>query len=133
MREAIKRWEADRLLVPFARKGFYVPTIDIREYLYVLELRLPIERYAFVTAATRASDAERIALEQCISKFRRALRKEDQRAFDELWTHISKHLMAVNLANHLLPFETFLLAMLLEEHKEIIRLRGMVEEMEKMS
>ena len=77
MREAIKRLEADRLLVPFARKGFYVPPIDIREYLYVLELRLPIERYAFVTAAIRASDAERIALEQCISRFRRALRAKD--------------------------------------------------------
>ena len=64
-----------------------------------------------------------------LSNFRRALRKEDQRAFDELWTHISKHLMAVNYANHLLPFETFLLAMLLEEHKEIVRLRGMIEEM----
>jgi DNA-binding GntR family transcriptional regulator len=77
MREAIKRLEADRLLVPLARKGFYVPPIDIREYLYVLELRLPIERYAFVTAATRATDAERIALEHCISKFRRALRNND--------------------------------------------------------
>jgi DNA-binding GntR family transcriptional regulator len=74
MREAIKRLETDRLLVPFARKGFYVPPIDTREYLYLLELRLPIERYVYVTAATRANDAERIALEHCISKFRRALR-----------------------------------------------------------
>lgn len=77
MREAIKRLEADRLLVPFARKGFYVPPIDTREYLYLLELRLPIERYVYVTAAARANDAERIALEHCISKFRRAVRKHD--------------------------------------------------------
>jgi DNA-binding GntR family transcriptional regulator len=80
MREAIKRMEADRLLIPFARKGFYVPPIDVREYLYLLELRLPIERYAFITAATRATDQERLALKQCITKFQKAQRTKDEPA-----------------------------------------------------
>ena len=40
--------------------------------------------------------------------FRNALRKEDQRAFDKLWVHITKHMMACTQANHLLPLEIFL-------------------------
>jgi len=34
---------------------------------------------------------------------------------------------ASGYADHLLPFETFILAMLLEEHKEIMRLRNELE------
>jgi hypothetical protein len=48
-----------------------------------------------------------------------------------MWVHVYKHLMAVNHANHLLPFETYLLAMLLEEHKEVKRLQSKVEELKK--
>jgi hypothetical protein len=62
-----------------------------------------------------------------LNNFRRALRKEDQLAFDEMWVHVYKHLMAVNHANHLLPFETYLLAMLLEEHKEMKPLKKVVD------
>ena len=58
-----------------------------------------------------------------LGRYRRALRKEDQRVFDELWTHVSKHMMACTQANHLLPLEIFLFTMLLEEHKEIRRIR----------
>ena len=67
---------------------------------------------------------------EALTKFRRALRKEDQLAFDELWVHIHKHLMAINQANHLIPLEAFFLAMLLEEHKEIKRLKQMVKELQ---
>ena len=35
-----------------------------------------------------------------LGRFRRALRKEDQLVFDELWTYVSKHLMACNQADH---------------------------------
>jgi hypothetical protein len=38
-----------------------------------------------------------------------------------------KHLAAAAYAVHALPFEIFLPAMLLEEHKEVIRLRRQVE------
>jgi hypothetical protein len=35
--------------------------------------------------------------------------------------------MPFTQANHLLPFEIYLFTMLLEQHKEISRLRGMVD------
>jgi hypothetical protein len=64
-----------------------------------------------------------------LSRFRRALRKEDQLVYDSLWVHVTKHMMACTQANHLLPLEIFLLTMLLEEHKEIQRLGTLVKEM----
>jgi hypothetical protein len=57
------------------------------------------------------------------ARFRRALRRQDQLALDELFASARKHLSAASYASHALPFETFLLAMLLEEHKEVLRLR----------
>ena len=59
--------------------------------------------------------------------FRRALRRSDQMALDELFTAARQHLAAAAYAANLLPMETFLLAMLLEEHKEVARLRAQVE------
>ena len=64
---------------------------------------------------------------QAYARFRRALRKEDQKALDDLFASAQKHLAAANYAAHALPFETFLLSMLLEEHKEVIRLRREIE------
>jgi hypothetical protein len=64
--------------------------------------------------------------ERNLSDFRKALMKADQRVFDALWVHVSKYVMACTHANHLLAFEIFLLAMLMEEHKEVIELRGEV-------
>lgn len=61
------------------------------------------------------------------SRFRRALRRSDQLALDELFVAARQHLAAAAYAANLLPMETFLLAMLLEEHKEVIRLRVQVE------
>lgn len=60
-------------------------------------------------------------------RFRRALRRSDQTALDELFTAARQHLAAAAYAANLLPMETFLLAMLLEEHKEVARLRAQVE------
>lgn len=67
--------------------------------------------------------------QQSFSRFRRALRRSDQQALDDLFAAAHKHLAAAAYASHALPFETFLLAMLLEEHKEVLRLRRMVEEL----
>ncbi len=61
------------------------------------------------------------------SRFRRALRRSDQLALDELFVAARQHMAAAAYAANLLPMETFLLAMLLEEHKEIIRLRARLE------
>lgn len=61
------------------------------------------------------------------NRFRRALRRSDQLALDELFVAARQHMAAAAYAANLLPMETFLLAMLLEEHKEVIRLRIRVE------
>ncbi len=56
-------------------------------------------------------------------RFRRALRRTDQKALDDLFAAAHKHLAAAAYASHALPFEVFLLSMLLEEHKQVLRMR----------
>jgi len=56
-------------------------------------------------------------------RFRRALRRSDQKALDDLFAAAHKHLAAAAYASHALPFEVFLLSMLLEEHKQVLRMR----------
>lgn len=58
-----------------------------------------------------------------LARFRRALRREDQLALDDLLVAVRRHLAPAAYAAHPLPFESFLLAMLLEEHKQVARLR----------
>jgi len=65
--------------------------------------------------------------EDGLRRFRRALRRADQLALDELFDAAQQHLAAAAYAGSALPFEVFLLAMLLEEHKEVARLREMME------
>ncbi len=61
--------------------------------------------------------------QESFAHFRRALRRSDQLALDDLFAAARQHLAAAAYAAHALPFETFLLAMLLEEHKETLRMR----------
>lgn len=61
--------------------------------------------------------------QESFTRFRRALRLADQVALDDLFAAARQHLAAITYAAHVLPFEAILLAMLLEEHKEVIRLR----------
>jgi hypothetical protein len=68
--------------------------------------------------------------EESFSRFRRALRRSDQLALDELFAAARAHLAAAAYAANALPMETFLLAMLLEEHKEVLRLRNLLERLE---
>ena len=65
--------------------------------------------------------------EAAFARFRRALRRTDQVALDDLFVSARQHLAAAQYASHALPFEVFLLAMLLEEHKEVMKLRERVE------
>lgn len=65
--------------------------------------------------------------QQSLAKFRRALRREDQDALDDLLAASRHHLAAAAYASHLLPFEIMLLAMLVEEHKQVVRLRRLLE------
>lgn len=65
--------------------------------------------------------------EQAFTRFRRALRRTDQQALDDLFASARQHLAAAAYASHALPMETFLLSMLLEQHKEVLRLRYLLE------
>ena len=65
--------------------------------------------------------------EAAFARFRRALRRSDQVALDDLFVSARQHLAAAQYASHALPFEVMLLAMLLEEHKEVMKLRDRVE------
>lgn len=64
---------------------------------------------------------------QSLARFRRALRREDQRALDDLLGSSRRHLAAAAYASHLLPFEVMLLSMLVEEHKQVLRLQQEVD------
>jgi len=68
--------------------------------------------------------------EQSFARFRRALRRSDQLVLDDLFASARQHIAAAAYASHALPFEVFLLSMLLEEHKEVIRLRQLIEGMQ---
>ena len=61
--------------------------------------------------------------QESFARFRRALRRSDQKALDDLFAAAHKHLAAAAYASHALPFEIFLLSMLLEEHKQVLRMR----------
>ncbi len=67
--------------------------------------------------------------QEALSRFRRALRRNDQFALDDLLASARQHLAAAAYAAHPLPFETFLLAMLLEEHKQVMRLQRILEDL----
>ena len=62
-----------------------------------------------------------------LSRFRRALRREDQLVMDDLFAAAHRHLAAASFAAHISPFETLLLAMLIEEHKAMLSLRRRLE------
>jgi hypothetical protein len=65
-----------------------------------------------------------------LARFRRALRRSDQLIFDDLFARAHQHLAAAAYAAHALPLEIFLLAMLLEEHKEVQALRQRLESLQ---
>lgn len=65
--------------------------------------------------------------QEAFARFRRALRRSDQRALDELFVAARQHLAAAAYAAHALPFEMLLLSMLLEEHKLVRRLSAELE------
>jgi len=64
--------------------------------------------------------------QETFAGFRRALRRSDQLALDDLFANARQHVAAAGYAAHALPFETLLLAMLLEEHKLVMRLQDEV-------
>jgi hypothetical protein len=70
--------------------------------------------------------ANQIILDEqaAFATFRRALRRGDQRHFDTLFANARKHTAAISQAAHALPLEAILLAMLVEQAREIELLRS---------
>ncbi len=75
---------------------------------------------------TRLVDREKGRLK----KFRRALRREDQEVLDELFAAARYHAAAGAYAGDSVPLEIMLLSMLIEQRKEINRLREHLGETE---
>ncbi len=67
--------------------------------------------------------------QESFNRFRRALRRSDQLILDDLFASARQHLSAAAYAAHSLPFESFLLAMLIEEHKQVLKLRSIVDDL----
>ena len=67
--------------------------------------------------------------ETMLSPFRRTLRRSDQYVFDGLFAAARRHISAIGQAESLLPFESALLAILLEQAKEIAVLRQELEQL----
>lgn len=67
--------------------------------------------------------------ESMLSPFRRTLRRSDQYFFDGLFAAARRHIAAIGQAESLLPFESAMLAMLLEQSKEIAALQQKLEEL----
>ena len=64
-----------------------------------------------------------------LARFRRALRRSDQLVLDELLADVQNHLAAAGYAAHMLPFETFLLAMMIEERKLSYKQQHLIEKL----
>lgn len=76
------------------------------------------------------STTNQLILEEqaAFASFRRTLRRADQHLFDALFASARQHTAAISQANHALPFEAILLAMLLEQAREIEQLKRRLDE-----
>ena len=61
-------------------------------------------------------------------RFAKSLSGENKVAFRKLFSMSRKHIPAINIANHLLPFETMLLAMLLEQGRRLGELERQLDQ-----
>lgn len=75
---------------------------------------------------TQIVDAERRRWQ----KFRRALRKEDQGCFDQLFELARLHTQAGVYASQPWPLEVILMSMLLEHHKALVALAERLHRLE---
>jgi hypothetical protein len=62
------------------------------------------------------------AEEEAWKLFRRALRKEDQEAFDALWRFARYHAAPASMASRPMPFEAALMAMMVAVERQILEM-----------
>jgi DNA-binding GntR family transcriptional regulator len=68
VREALKRLEADRLVVSYPRRGTFATGMDIADLAHVSEIRLQLEPLAARRAAERAPRATRAELDELAAR-----------------------------------------------------------------
>src|SRR5207247_9209607 len=79
---------------------------------------------------TRPTTTPLVAQEEAYcTPFGRALRKEDQIVFDKLFAAARHHTAPAHYASHATPFDSILLAMILEAMKAVEALRAQVEDL----
>lgn len=66
------------------------------------------------------------AAEKSAARFRGGLAPRDQRIIDTLFTYAHRHIAPAAYAAHPMPMQIFLLAMILEEHKQVMEIREWV-------
>ena len=60
-------------------------------------------------------------------KFEKALAPNDQRALEDLFVYANKHIAEAQFASSPFPEDIFMVAMLLEMHKEVMDMEKVVE------
>ena len=63
------------------------------------------------------------------SKFRRGLRKEDQKLFDEMFSSAKKHLAENFYAMRVIPFESIIMSIVLDQYRHIGRLEQTITQL----
>ena len=58
-----------------------------------------------------------------LKPYRKALTKTYQREFDEMWVMVSKYQMPCSYADHPLPIYLYMISILVEQRKEIHKIR----------
>ncbi len=61
-----------------------------------------------------------------LDEFRAGLDPDDQAVFDDLVRTAAGYHLAIKYSDHDLPFHVYLLSLLIEEHKELRRLREQI-------
>lgn len=64
------------------------------------------------------------------AKFRRALRKNEQQLFDELFLQARRHIAAMAYLANATPMESIFLAMFIEEHRNVMALGNRLRQLE---
>jgi DNA-binding GntR family transcriptional regulator len=77
VREALKRLETERLVVAFPRRGTFATEVNITDLAHLSEVRLQLEPMAAGTAARRATQRDRTALQVLLDELESGSRHDD--------------------------------------------------------
>lgn len=81
VREALRRLAVDKMTEILPRKGAFVTTIEVKEYLHLLDLRKQLECFAAVRAAKRSTDEQRARMRKLVKNLREGKRAPNQEIF----------------------------------------------------